>query len=147
MLRAHLAAGTHRLEHVDGPSNASLDIVPGSRNSGLEVQEVWLQMLDANRWAEPRRQYDCAAGVDLTSTAAVGALLRQQAYRDSIKSKLYNMTLFGSMRNLSYDDVYAVYTAVLGALFGSFALLVTTLFVFMLAILKRVLVASPGCGV
>lgn len=52
------------------------------------------------------------------------------------------MTLFGSMKNLSYDDVYDVYTAILGALFGAFALLVTTLFVFVLAILKRMVVRS-----
>jgi hypothetical protein len=144
MLRAHLSAGTHRLNPVDGPPNRSLDIVPGAENSGLEVREVWLQMLDGNRWEEPHRQYDCAAGVDLTSTAAFSALLRRQAYRESIKSKLYSVTLFGSMKNLSYDDVYAVYTAILGALFGAFALLVTTLFVFVLAILKRLLGPSQG---
>jgi hypothetical protein len=81
-------------------------------------------------------KYECAGGVDITSPNASAALAKLSAYKDRAKAGL-TVDLFGSMRDQTYDDVYAVYTGILGALFGAFVLLVTTLFVYAVAAVKR----------
>lgn len=80
--------------------------------------------------------YACAGGVDVSSPEASTVLSTLAALKDAAKSKL-KVTMFVSMKESSWDDVNAVYTGILGALFGAFALLVATLFMFVLAILKR----------
>lgn len=106
------------------------------------VSRVWVRLNDSNVAVDPfntgnaGEAYVCAGGIDLSTPNADATLAKLAGYRSAAKSR-YKVTLFGNMRDLSYDDVYAVYTAVLGALFGAFAVLVTTLFVYMLAILER----------
>lgn len=81
------------------------------------------------------KRYTCRAGTAKTpSFTAMQSKL--SLYKPSWKAVLTS-TLFVSMTEQSYDDVYAVYTGILGALFGAFALLVTTLFVYLVAALKR----------
>jgi hypothetical protein len=118
----------------------------GFLNQGL-VDDIWvklkvpmLEMLDSRMFGEP---YTCTGGIDMSSPQADATLTKLAGYRSAAKSQ-YNTTLFGTMANLSYDDVYAVYTAVLGALFGAMALLVTTLFVYVVAIMKRMALGHHG---
>jgi hypothetical protein len=79
--------------------------------------------------------YDCY-GADIRSDSFAIMQSRLAAYRARRKEML-TTTLFVSMVEQTYDDAYAVYTGILGALFGAFALLVTTLFVYMVAAVKR----------
>lgn len=81
-------------------------------------------------------RYECAGGVDTHSPNFSAALSKLTAYKARAKATL-TRTLFVSMVEQNYDDVYAVYTGILGALFGAFALLVTTLFVYLVAAVKR----------
>lgn len=81
-------------------------------------------------------RYECAGGIDITSPNATIALTKLAAHKDRAKASL-TTTLFWSMKDQSYDDVYAVYTGILGSLFGAFALLVTTLLMYALAAVKR----------
>ena len=94
--------------------------------SGLEIS--WIN--------EAFKKYECADGIDITSPNASAALAKLSAYKDRAKAGLTTV-LFWSMSDQSYDDVYAVYTGILGALFGAFVLLVTTLFVYAVAAVKR----------
>jgi len=80
--------------------------------------------------------YECASGTDVASSNFTTMQSKLAAYKTRWKASL-TTSLFVSMTDQTYDDVYAVYTGILGALFGAFALLVTTLFVYLVAALKR----------
>jgi len=80
--------------------------------------------------------YECASGTDVASSNFTTMQSKLAAYKTRWKASL-TTSLFVSMTDQNYDDVYAVYTGILGALFGAFALLVTTLFVYLVAALKR----------
>jgi len=94
--------------------------------SGLRV--TWF-----DRTSKP---YACASGVDDASPNFAAMMGKLSAYKARQKAAL-TIDLFGSMVKQTSDDVYAVYTGILGALFGAFALLVTTMFVYLVAALKR----------
>jgi len=106
----------------------------GKSPKAFNISIVELQVSGFNRrtLAYP---YMCRAG-----TAKTGNFTAMQSklsvYKTPWKAAL-TTTLFVSMTEQTYDDVYAVYTGILGALFGAFALLVTTLFVYLVAALKR----------
>jgi hypothetical protein len=80
-------------------------------------------------------EYNCYGG-EVGSINFPVVQSKLAAYKARRKAML-TTTLFVSMVEQTYDDVYAVYTGILGALFGAFALLVTTLFVYLLAAVKR----------
>lgn len=127
-------ASVPRLKYIDGEDRA---MWPHSR--GLTAY-VWVVLAEASPFSEwllgNGIPYACARGVDVSSPDANTMLSTLAALNDAAKSKL-KVTMFLSMKDSSQDDVNAVYTGILGALFGSVALLVATLFMFVLAILKR----------
>lgn len=105
------------------------------KEHNLTFEQLWLR-LDAN--LDAARPYACAEGVDVTSADATAYLTRLDAYKSTAKSQ-YRTTIFISMHHQTADDLYAVYTGALGAVFGSMALLVATLFVYLLAIAQHAL--------
>lgn len=140
-----------RVHANDSVTNSSAPVSGMTGTTGFIklglVDDIWiklkvplLEMLDSGMFGEP---YTCTGGIDMSSPQADATLTKLVGYRSAAKSQ-YNTTLFGTMANLSYDDVYAVYTAVLGALFGAMALLVTTLFVYVVAIMKRIALGHHG---
>jgi hypothetical protein len=98
--------------------------------ANLTFDQLWLR-LDAN--VDAARPYACAEGVDVTSADATAYLTRLDAYKSTAKSQ-YRTTIFISMHHQTAEDIYAVYTGALGAVFGSMALLVSTLFVYAIAL-------------
>jgi len=82
-------------------------------------------------WLMPHNfsSYLCAEGVE------VGALGLLNTYRQITKADYTRSFL--ALRNLSYDDVYAVYTGALGAVFGAFATSVGMVFVVLAVVLLR----------
>lgn len=96
------------------------------RDNNLTFEQLWLR-LDAN--LDAARPYACAEGVDVTAADATAYLTRLDAYKSTAKSQ-YRTTIFVSMHHQTAEDIYAVYTGALGAVFGSMALLVATLFVY-----------------
>jgi hypothetical protein len=99
------------------------------KDHNISFEQLWLR-LDAN--LDAARPYACAEGVDVTSADATAYLTRLEAYKSTAKSQ-YRTTIFISMHHQTAEDIYAVYTGALGAVFGSMALLVATLFVYVLA--------------
>lgn len=103
------------------------------KDYNLTFEQLWLR-LDAN--LDAARPYACAEGVDVTSADATAYLTRLDAYKSTAKSQ-YRTTIFLSMHHQTAEDIYAVYTGALGAVFGSMALLVATLFVYVIAMLQH----------
>lgn len=104
------------------------------REHNISFEQLWLR-LDAN--LDAARPYACAEGVDVTSADATAYLTRLDAYKSTAKSQ-YRTTIFLSMHHQTAEDIYAVYTGALGAVFGSMALLVATLFVYVIATAQHV---------
>jgi hypothetical protein len=104
------------------------------REHNISFEQLWLR-LDAN--LDAARPYACAEGVDVTSADATAYLTRLDAYKSTAKSQ-YRTTIFLSMHHQTAEDIYAVYTGALGAVFGSMALLVATLFVYVIAAARHV---------
>jgi hypothetical protein len=104
------------------------------KEHNLTFEQLWLR-LDAN--LDAARPYACAEGVDVTSADATAYLTRLDAYKSTAKSQ-YRTTIFLSMHHQTAEDIYAVYTGALGAVFGSMALLVATLFVYVIATAQHV---------
>jgi hypothetical protein len=96
------------------------------------TRRVWLNSMTYARV----RLFTCMQGVDVTSAEATAYLTRLDAYKSAAKSQ-YRTTIFVSMHNQTSEDLIAIYTGALGAVFGSMALLVSTLFVYALALAQR----------
>jgi hypothetical protein len=111
----------------------------GSEGRPLTANDLNLSLVGL--WVVPNAivgwgvDYNCYAS-DVRSGNFQIMQSKLAAYKARRKAML-TTTLFVSMVEQTYDDVYAVYTGILGALFGAFALLVTTLFVYLLAAVKR----------
>jgi hypothetical protein len=85
--------------------------------------------------------YVCAEGVE------VGALGLLNTYRQVTKAS-YTVTVPSmSLRNQNYDDVYAIYTGALGAVFGAFAASCGVAVVMLFVVILRcgMKAASNGC--
>lgn len=110
-------------------------VLHGARPSehNLTFEQLWLR-LDAN--LDAARPYACAEGVDVTAADATAYLTRLDAYKSTAKSQ-YRTTIFISMHHQTAEDIYAVYTGALGAVFGSMALLVATLFMYAISIARQ----------
>lgn len=139
-----LSQGVYKFQKGDTNEPGVQRVVPAAL--GMHINQLWL-LLDAPEYTRDRiNLYTCTDSIFASKLGALGALelLKHASYKEWAK-KRYKVSLFGSMHDLNYDDVYAVYTAILGALFGSFALLVATLFAFALAAVRHV-VASLVCA-
>jgi hypothetical protein len=134
----------HATHDVDVILSSGFDLECHANNFDLSLSGIFVKPVgnlghfgqDSPQFDLPYQSYACAGGIDITSPNASAALAKLSAYKDRAKAGLTTV-LFWSMRDQTYDDVYAVYTGILGALFGAFALLVTTLFVYALAAVKR----------